>query len=50
MLKWIVWNRTVYLYKNGFGIDYKGWYAIKPKQTILWNSVFKDGDSFLVDF
>ena len=20
MLNWIVWNRTVYLYKNGFGI------------------------------
>ena len=20
MIKWIVWNRTVYLYKNGFGI------------------------------
>ena len=22
MLNWIVWNRTVYLYKNGFGIKY----------------------------
>ena len=22
MLKWIVWNRTVCLYKNGFGIKY----------------------------
>ena len=20
MLNWIVWNRTVYMYKNGFGI------------------------------
>ena len=20
MLKWIVWNRTVYMHKNGFGI------------------------------
>ena len=26
MLNWIIWNRTVYLYKNG-------WYVIKPKQT-----------------
>ena len=25
MLNWIVWNRTVYMYKNGFGI--------KPNQT-----------------
>ena len=22
MLNWIVWNRTVCLYKNGFGIKY----------------------------
>ena len=22
MLNWIVWNRTHYLYKNGFGIKY----------------------------
>ncbi len=22
MLNWIVWNRTVYKYKNGFGIKY----------------------------
>ena len=20
MLKWTIWNRTVYMYKNGFGI------------------------------
>ena len=35
MLNWINWNRTVYLYKSGFviKITYKGWYAIKPKQT-----------------
>ena len=33
MLNWIVWKRTVYFYKNGFGITYKSWYAIKPKQT-----------------
>ena len=35
MLNWFVWNRTVYLYKNGFGInDKQGWYAINPnKQT-----------------
>ena len=26
-LTWIVWNRTVYLFKNGFGIKkvYKDW-------------------------
>ena len=29
MLKWIVWNRTDYLYENGFGIKL---YAIKPNQ------------------
>ena len=22
MLNWIVWNRTVYFYKNGFGVKY----------------------------
>ena len=22
MLNWIVWNRTVYMYKNGFGIKW----------------------------
>ena len=34
MLNWFVWNRTDYLYKNGFGIkySYKGRYAIKPNQ------------------
>ena len=32
MLNWIVWNRTVYMYKNGFG---NGWYAIKPNQMKL---------------
>ena len=31
MLNWIVWNRTVYLYKNGFGDD-------KPtKVDMPWN-------------
>ena len=36
MLNWIVWNRTVYMYKNGNGINLqwliwleKGWYAVK---------------------
>ena len=35
MLNWIVWNGTVYLYKNGFGINWptKVSYAIKHKQT-----------------
>ena len=33
MLNWIVWNRTVYMYKNGFSVKYNGWYAIKPNQT-----------------
>ena len=32
MLNWIVWNQIVYLYKNGFGIKKKGWYAIKTNQ------------------
>ena len=37
MINWIVWNRTVYMYKNGFGIKltYNGWYAINPNQTKL---------------
>ena len=34
MLNWIVWNKTVYLYKNEFGINnLQGWYAITNKQT-----------------
>ena len=35
MLNWIVWNRTVYMYKDEFGIKkaYNDWYAIKRKQT-----------------
>ena len=37
MLNRIVWNRTVYLYKNGFG---KGWYAIKPNQTVIYRNPF----------
>ena len=34
MLTWIIWNKTVYFYKNGFvhWITYKSWYTIKPKQ------------------
>ena len=32
MLNWIVWDRTVYMYKNGFG-TYNSWYAIKPNPT-----------------
>ena len=36
MLNWIVWNRTVYMYKMVLVlITYNGWCAIKPKQT-LW--------------
>ena len=33
MLNWIVWNRTVYMDKNGFGIKYNGWYAIKQNKA-----------------
>ena len=35
MFNWIVWNKTIYMYKNGFSIKitYNGWYAIKPNQT-----------------
>ena len=35
-LHWIVWNRTVYMYKNGFGIDNLQWlmcHKTKPDQT-----------------
>ena len=33
-LNWIVWNRTVYMYKNGFGINDLQWlicHETKPK-------------------
>ena len=34
MLKWIVWNRTVYKYKNIWHqINYNCWYATKTNQT-----------------
>ena len=36
MLNWIVWIRTVYMYKNEFGINdviYDVWCAIKPIQN-----------------
>ena len=54
MLNWIVWNRTDYLYKDGFGIkNYKGWYAIKPKQpTNLFSkssSLWENGNQLSVN-
>ena len=34
LVNWIVWNRTVYVNKNGFSIkNCNGLYAIKPKST-----------------
>ena len=34
ILNWIVWNRTVYMYKMNLAlITYNGWYAIKSNQT-----------------
>ena len=34
MLNWIIWNRTIYLYKMDLALDnQQSWYAIKPKQT-----------------
>ena len=33
MQNWIVLNRTDYLQKMDLALTYKGWYAIKPKQT-----------------
>ena len=34
MLNWIVWNRTVYMYKNGFGVNNIQWLNYhKPNQT-----------------
>ena len=35
MQKWIVWNRTVYMYKNGFGIKYPTMVDISSNQTKL---------------
>ena len=32
MLNWIVWNRTIYMCKNGL-IPYNGWWVIKSNQT-----------------
>ena len=37
MLKWIVWNRTVYMYKMDLVlITYNGWYAIKPNPNLIF--------------
>ena len=36
MLNWIVWNRTVYIDKNGFGINNLQWlmcHQTKPNQN-----------------
>ena len=35
MLSWIVWNRTIYVYKNWFDNkkNYNCWCAIKPNET-----------------
>ena len=38
MLNWIVWNRTVYMYKNGFGINNPQWlmyHQTKPNRLFL---------------
>ena len=42
MLNWIVWNRSVYLYKNEFDIkkSHNGWYAIKANQTKIKERTF----------
>ena len=37
MLNWTVWKRTVYMYKNGFGINNLDWCAIKANQTFVFN-------------
>ena len=37
MLNWIVWNKTVYMYKNGFGINNLQLlicHKTKPKQIL----------------
>ena len=49
MQNWIVWNRTVYMYKNQLGkpnqiytlalIAYNGWYTIKPNQHFGINNL-----------
>ena len=36
ILNWIVWNRTVYMYKNGFGINspwWLMWHKTNPNQN-----------------
>ena len=35
MVNWIVWNRSAYMCRSGFGFNmtYNGRYAIKPKLT-----------------
>ena len=44
MLNWIVWNRTDYLHKNGFGIKYIYIYIYRcanmKKQSIEWMILF----------
>ena len=42
MLDWIVWNRTVYLYKNGFGIK-------QPTKLIYRNPAKKNKTSKQTD-
>ena len=56
MLNWIVWNRTVYKYKNGFGINNLQWlmcHKTKPnKQTfgvVAPNKVLSMGQIELFD-
>ena len=44
MLNWIVWNRTIYMYKMDLAwITYNGWCAIKPNQIKLNQTIFNDG-------
>ena len=36
ILNWIVWNRTVYVYKNGFGINNLQWLMCHQTKPIWW--------------
>ena len=47
MLNYIVWNRTVYMYKNGFGIKYRTMVDMPNKQKngyLIPNQSIRGGD------
>ena len=53
ILNWIVWNRTVYMYKNGFGINSLQWwmcYKTKPNKIQNFCAIEFDNKCYLLIF